>query len=398
MRVLFVTAFYKPAVRYGGPIQSTAGLCAGLRQIGVDAEIYTTNADGAGRLDVPLGRTFDVDGVPVRYHHARSTEPFFYAPDLVRAVSRRLPQVDVVVLDALFSHALGPVSRACLAARVPYVVPLHGQLLPWALSQRASKKWIYLRVLGSRCLERAAAVHCTHAVESEAFQRLGIRARSIVVPNGVDVGRFENAEGRLRSSLGLTENAIILLFLGRIHRKKRPDLAVDVLLHLLREGHDAHLVLAGPDEEGLTLALRERAREAGAAARYHVIGTVNQDDVPATLADADLMLMPSEPDSENFGMSAVEALAAGLVLVASTGVPVAADAQGAGAAVQVPCDAARFSEAASSLISDPARMASMRAAALVFARNHYDLPVVATCMRDSLAALIANTSMPSVTP
>ena len=46
-----------------------------LRALGVDAEIATTDDDGEGVLDVPLGQLSEFDGAPVRFFR-RFSPPF----------------------------------------------------------------------------------------------------------------------------------------------------------------------------------------------------------------------------------------------------------------------------------------------------------------------------------
>ena len=54
LRVLQVVPFYRPAHRYGGPVQSVHGLARGLANLDVDVTVFTTNIDGPGNLAVPL--------------------------------------------------------------------------------------------------------------------------------------------------------------------------------------------------------------------------------------------------------------------------------------------------------------------------------------------------------
>ncbi|MBF6571137.1 MAG: hypothetical protein IVW54_19910 [Candidatus Binataceae bacterium] len=42
-------------------------MCREMMRRGEHAEIYTTNVDGNGCLDVPLGTQVNVNGVPVTY-------------------------------------------------------------------------------------------------------------------------------------------------------------------------------------------------------------------------------------------------------------------------------------------------------------------------------------------
>ena len=125
MRVLYISSVYKPAYVYGGPARSVPSLCEGLAESGADIEVLTTNAHRRTRLDVPLNRRLEVDGVPVTYFPIVG-ERYFHAPALVDAVRDQIHRFDIVEIDALFSSLLEPVARVCREAGAPYVVPPRG--------------------------------------------------------------------------------------------------------------------------------------------------------------------------------------------------------------------------------------------------------------------------------
>src|SRR5437879_4703541 len=303
MRVLYICSVYKPAYVYGGPARSVPSLCEGLAESGADIEVLTTNAHRRTRLDVPLNRRLEVDGVPVTYFPIVG-ERYFYAPALVEAARQQVERFDMVEIDALFSALFEPVAAVCRRAGIPYVVPPRGQLLPWALQEKRWKKMLYLRLAGRRGLNAAAGIHCTHAVEAESLQRAGVRAPSFVVPNGLEVRASPAPDsGRpLRARLGIPDSARLLLFVGRFHRVKRLDVAVATLAAI----ESAHLLLAGPDEENLQSALRKQASASGCAHRLHVLPIQSADSLQRIYAAADLFILPSE--IESFGMAAAEAM------------------------------------------------------------------------------------------
>ena len=82
MRVLHVVPSYIPAWRYGGPIRSVHGLCAGLARAGLDVHVFTTNVDGDRDSEVPLGEPVDLDGVQVTYFPSRRLRRLYYSPEM----------------------------------------------------------------------------------------------------------------------------------------------------------------------------------------------------------------------------------------------------------------------------------------------------------------------------
>src|SRR5208337_4904351 len=138
MKILYVISYYKPAYVYGGPVKSVSSMCKALSSLGAEVTVFTTNANGMKRLEVPLEQEIQVEGVKVYYYPVVPFPPrsYFYCPKLAQACQKKTAQYDLVVLATLYTHAMGPAVAACLKANVPFVMPLHGQLLPWALRQK----------------------------------------------------------------------------------------------------------------------------------------------------------------------------------------------------------------------------------------------------------------------
>jgi glycosyltransferase involved in cell wall biosynthesis len=392
MRVLCVVPYYKPAYVYGGPVRSNAQLFEALARLGVEVTVLSTNASGAEFLDVPLASPTNVDGVEVFYYPTFPIFPhsFFYSPAQARACHQKAHQYDVAFLDTLFSHAMGPSVAACRKANVPYVVTLRSALLPWGLRHKRLKKTIYRAVMGDSYLNHAAALHCTDAAEMRAVKKLNLRSPAFVVPNGLDTQHFAclPPRGAMRRRLNIPERAHLLLFLGRLHVKKRPDIAVESLVAAQSLSQETHLLLAGPDEMNLTPGLWAHAHSLGCADRLHVTGLLKGDEILSALADADLLLMPSEPESENFGMSAAEALAAGLPILVSEGVPIGPWAESVRAGRVVPCQVEAFRQATCELLSISDELKEMGCRGQVLAREKFDNATVAQQMLEQYQAIV----------
>ncbi|NED65937.1 glycosyltransferase, partial [Streptomyces sp. SID10244] len=123
-----------------------------------------------------------------------------------------------------------------------------------------------------------------------------------------------------------------MLFLARLHRRKRPTVFVEAARSLLHEGIDAEFEIAGPDEGEL-----DRVVEAVAAAnmgdRIVIGGPVAPGEVPAHLARADVYVLPSV--DEPFPMTALEAMSVGtpVIVTRTCGIAKLVTQSGAGAVV-----------------------------------------------------------------
>jgi glycosyltransferase involved in cell wall biosynthesis len=393
MRILCISNYYKPAYVYGGPVRCVSELCEALAKQDCTVTVLTTNVNGNELLDVPLDRPVSVDGVEVFYYPIIRVPPhsFFYSPALAKACHQKIKMFDIVILQTMFTHTMGPAVTACNRAGVPYIVQTHGQLLPWSLKQKRLKKMIYQTLIGRFYLEQASALHCTDPVEAAWVEHLGIKTPKIIVPNGIKAEYFAQLppRGRLRQKYQISEHANLLLFLGRLHPKKRPDIAIEALAITRSLPRETHLMLAGPDEMQMAIALRTLAQRLGCENQLHFTGLLQTDDVLSALADSDLFLMPSEPESENFGMSALEAMAAGLPVLVSDGVPVGRWAEASGAGRMIPCSKDAFRDAIRKMLNDPEHLKDMGRKGQALVQQKFDISIVTQQMLAQYRAILS---------
>jgi len=309
MRLLHVVPTYLPARRYGGPIVAVHGLCRALAARGHEVDVFTTNVDGDGVLDVPLREPVLLDGVRVHYFES-SLNRLYWSPQMRRALAASTGSYDLVHVHAIYLWPGYAAARAAAAANVPYVISPRGMLVP-ELIERKSRfvKRAWLATIERRNFARAAAIHFTSALEHQDAARTSMPLPSpIVVPNGIDLEPRPDTPRDERT----------LVFLGRINWKKGLDRAIELLPHL-----DARLIIAGNDEENLTPRLRELAQRLGVAGRIEFRGPVYGDAKWALLAQATLFVLLSQ--SENFGNAVLEALMMETPAVLSPSVGLAED-------------------------------------------------------------------------
>lgn len=367
LNILYHISYYKPANVYGGPTQTTANLCEGLATAGVKVTVLTTNANGASRLQVPIDTPVNVDGVEVWYCPLDTPQIYFYSPLLLKRFENLVVNYDLVVLDALFTYLLGGTASLAYKAGKPYIIPLRGQLFAWALKHHRLLKHSYMHLIGRKWLERAAALHCTTPIEAMTSKAMGLKVPTFVVPNSIDTVRYSSlpSRGLFRKRFGISDNAPVLLQLGRLVPIKRADISIDTLA----AAPEAHLILAGPCDAEYESQLMMQAYRLQCIERVHFTGLLDVTGVQQVLADSDILLMPTEVQ-ENFGQAAAEGLAAGLPVVASHYIPVAVWASKTGAARVTPSNSITFSAAVVSLLADPLQRTVMGKRASTFAYNY----------------------------
>lgn len=399
MRLVAVVAYYKPAYVYGGPVRSTAALYEGLGKLGVDVTVITTDANGGQKLDIPLLTPIDVDGVQVIYCPTKpGLGSAFRSPSLINEAKLHISRADLVNLQTFWGYATRPLTRYCIDHQIPYFVSMRGQLMDYAMKQmrwiKRLKKRIFLHYIGYHYLNHAVALHCTSALEIAHLQAYPITTPTFLIPNSLGVATFAQLppRGKLRALYHIPEDARVMVMIGRIHLVKNPHIAVAALAAAQTLPTDVHLLMVGPDEHHLQAELEEQAHQAGCANKLHFTGLLQQDELLQVFADSDLFLMPSK--TENFGMSAVEAMAAGVPVLVSEGVPVGVWAQQAGAGHMLPCSSSAFADATCALIADTEKLQAMavRGRELVAAR--FDNALVARQMLSNLERILT-TGTPS---
>nr|MDQ6925722.1 glycosyltransferase [Candidatus Eremiobacteraeota bacterium] len=173
----------------------------------------------------------------------------------------------------------------------------------------------------------------------------------------------ERARAEVRASVGVADDAVALLYCGRLIGRK----GVDTLLRAVarvrhatdRRTEHVRVLLAGdgPDRS----ALEALASDAGVRDSVHFLGFRQPADLPDVFAAADAFVLPSH--AEGWGVVVTEAMAAGLPVLASDSVNAAADLVRDGEnGWRFPARAdARLAELIHDVAADPCRRASMGA-------------------------------------
>src|SRR5262245_12393968 len=137
MRILHVVPSYLPAHRYGGPIYSVHGLAKALVERHHEVHVFTTNVDGLGVSDVPVGCSVNVDGVKVRYFPVTWPRRLFRSPALALALKEMVPQMSIVHLHSVFLWPTWAAAQASRKEHVGYVVSPRGMLVRELIKRRS---------------------------------------------------------------------------------------------------------------------------------------------------------------------------------------------------------------------------------------------------------------------
>jgi glycosyltransferase involved in cell wall biosynthesis len=233
--------------------------------------------------------------------------PLDYTQIVTRFV-RRLYEFhpDVIFAFTHYANTIG-LAGGCLV-RVPVRIASQQNIrdsYPWAARIADS----VLGTIGAYSVN----VMCSRAVH-DSFSRnpQRYRADTTLIPNGCKLGDdapTADERAAAKKALGLDPARKLVVAVGRLTAQKRHHVLIDGMQHL--PGCD--LWIAGEGEDRGVLEARIAA--AGSRDRIRLIGNVSPADVSQLLAAADAFAMASE--FEGLSLALVEAMAAGLPIVAS---------------------------------------------------------------------------------
>jgi glycosyltransferase involved in cell wall biosynthesis len=298
-------------------------------------------------------------------------------PAVLGEVRRLSRLVEAVRPDLVHLHSskAGLAGRLALRGRLPTVFQPNG--------------WSFLAVTGAvrpavLAWERYATrwahrvVHVSQWERDDA-ERLGVRGRAVVVPNGVDLEAFaaqdDDARAAARAGLGLG-SAPVAVCVGRLCRQKGQDVLLAAWPRVRAAVPEARLVLVGdgPDRPALTAAAPAGVVFAGPAA-----------DPRSWYAAADVVVLPSRWE----GMSLVQ-----LEAMASARCVLATDVGGVREALPdvatvVPAgDPAALGDALAQRLAQPALAAAEAAAGCERARARHDIRRVVAQIRAVYAEVV----------
>jgi glycosyltransferase involved in cell wall biosynthesis len=343
-------------------------------------QLLAPSPGGVGRYTAKLVTNLAALGVEVRPVVARHT------PDEVDAAwaafdlgSVPRPEVLPLPRPALYDswHLLGwpPLSRdpgldlvhtPSLAVPPkggkPLVVSVH-DAAPWLFPETFTRRGRWFHHLGARAAARRAdrLITGTEAAASELRANTSLPAERLsVVPYGVDHPYREPDPEQVWELLNRhnLENTPYVLWVGSLEPRKGVGALVAAMVQVLRKEKAAVLVLAGyPGWQNQALIAAADRAELGPALRQ--LGRLPEPELQALYAGATVFAFPSF--HEGFGLPVLEAMSAGVPVVASD-IPPIREVAGDAAVLVAPGNETAWAEALSEVLGSPSRQAEMAGA------------------------------------
>ena len=273
-----------------------------LREGGVDLTLVSPLRWNEGGRDVALESGDDHFVVGARTF-GRHPYAFLYNPvPIARAM--RSGRFDVLDIHE------EPASLAALELRILAGLFQRGIPIVFYGAQNIEKRFpLPFRWIERSSLRRASGAYCCNRAAADIFRQRGLRHNARVIGLGVDTERFSSGDRPRTGSGPLTVG-----YVGRLEAHKGVGVLLDAIARL--DGVALEICGDGPDRE----ALAAHADRVGMTDRVVFNGFVDRDELPSHFAGFDLLAVPSLPTArvtEQFGRVVVEAMAAGVPVVAS---------------------------------------------------------------------------------
>lgn len=284
----------------GGGSRVVAGLGRALVEAGHEVDVVT-----ASFRDLPLRSTYEgvqvhrVRALRFREHYCTMPEAATYVV-AARAPARRLARESEH--DVVHAHFIFP--DGWLARRLereqglPYVITAHGSDVPGYNPHRTRFAHWVLAPVWRNVARNAAAVVCPSRSLASLVRARDPSVQTRLIPYGIDAERFRVDRPR----------APRILVVTRLLRRK----GVQHLLRAVRDlrlEHELHIVGDGPYRG----ALQRMAEEARPRVAFHGWLDNRSPELTHLFETSQIFVLPS--DRENFPVSLLEAMAAGLAVV-----------------------------------------------------------------------------------
>ena len=285
MKILFVNMMLEP-VNGGGTVERTLQLARHMHKAGIDCSILTTDVGMTFQaLETLRGEGLQITALKCLYDR-------FYFPTLsINAIKKLVSEADVIHLMGHWTviNVLTYLVARSLGKR--YVVCPAGALSIYGRSKVL--KSLFNFIIGNKIITNANGHIAIGENEISQFKVYGVTEDKVAsIPNGINPDDFmaKDVEG-FRRKYELKSFPFVL-FLGRLHTEKGPDILLSAFGLLDGRFSGMHLVFVGPDN-GMLAALKKNAIEYGISDRVHFIGYLAGNDKSAAYHAATLVVIPS---------------------------------------------------------------------------------------------------------
>lgn len=305
MKILQVIPYF--TTDKGGEVNVVSNIARELVGLGHDVTIITSDFEVSNN-SVPV-----LPGVEIiQFTTSFNLGLFIYTPSMKKWLKKHLMNFDVIHLHGYRSYQNNIVVAASNKLHKCIILQPHGSYPK--IVEKILLKSAYDLVWGNKIISQSKYIIAVS--EPERLQLLShdemLSSKVIVIPNGIDGKLYEQLPNRneLRIELGISPGIFLILYVGRLHKRKGVDFLVSSFAEVLRTRDDIGLVIAGPDN-GQGTNLLELVDKLNIKDKVFFYGQI--DDVRKAYVACDLLVYPSI--YEIFGLVPFEGLMCGAPVV-----------------------------------------------------------------------------------
>ncbi|GAB4420693.1 MAG: glycosyltransferase family 4 protein [Anaerolineae bacterium] len=352
MHIAFFTNTYFPTM--SGVVRSVSTFRQQLTAMGHNVFVFAQHASAYEDTE-PFIFRYPAIEVPINdYALPIPVSPF---------ISEVLPILKPDVIHSHHPFLLGQVAaHKAQELSAPLVFTFHTRYDEYShyvpFSQELTKRVIIDWVLSY--MEQCQHIITPSESMKQILEESGVAGQYIsAIPTGIDVEPFRQADGELVRHQRGWGNEGVLISVGRLAKEKNFETLLIAAAQVMRRHDHTRLVLIGDGPE--RKALEELAESLGIASRVEFTGRLEFDQIPGYLKAADIFCFASVTETQ--GLVTMEALAAGLPVVA-VDAPGTADAVNHGQeGLLTENDSAALAQAICQVIANPALRQQFKAAA-----------------------------------
>lgn len=357
MKIAHVVSYVDPDGSYGGPTTVAFNQAKALGKLGHEVTVYAGSPDRVAR-ERDMGR-FVLKTFPARVILPRGGFAFLNSMALLAAVRRARSHLDIAHVHIARDLLSLPAAVLMKRAGVPLILQTHGMIdASSRLLAKPLDRWAVTPLLAA-----ASRVLTLTEKEDADIKSIAPSARTARIVNGIESGTPSE----------LSSRPDMVLFLARLHPRKRPLAFIRMAVLLRDELPSTRFVLAGPDE-GEGAAVRAAIADSGMADRIEWIGPVSPEQAHRLFDSARAYVLPSV--DEVFPMTILESLRAGTPVITTDSLGIAHKCSDYGAAVLTDGSSASLAKGVAKVCRDPAHAEALRAGGAEFLESELQMDSV----------------------
>lgn len=358
MKIAHVVTLLSPDGAYGGPVRVAVNQLYALRELGHEVRLFSTVRGYDARVR-------EYEGIPATVGSATQVLPGLgfsglTSTRMLRTFARVVTEFDIVHVHLGRDLVTLPAAWLAMHAKVPLVLQTHGMI-------DRSSRWLASpldRFLTRPVMEGARAV--LYLTETEK------RNLGDCFPEPLRLRRLENGVPQDRMPSPINWSSPEVLFLARLHPRKRATAFVDAALMVCREFPNARFTLVGPDE-GEGAEVRSRIQD-GNVPNVAWDGPVDPGSALERTRRSAVYVLPSL--QEPFPMSVLEAASLGRPVVVTESCGLAKSIREFGAGLVVDESVEALAAAILKLLGDPMSATEMGQNARRMCSERFGMPAI----------------------